>query len=126
MLGAAVEAELTLTFGLPKAGLYTGAGIDHSGTVRVVDIGIPAGFVGAIGSDRLLLTGAAAHRTLPTRRTSSHKGTYGHVGVIAGSVGKTGAAALAALALSASALVWSRSRFRRASTMSWRRSYWRS
>ncbi len=98
VLGAAVEAELTLTFGLPKAGLYTGAGIDHSGTVRVVDIGIPAGFVGAIGSDLLLLTGAAAHRTLPTRRTSSHKGTYGHVGVIAGSVGKTGAAALAALA----------------------------
>ncbi|MEK6525969.1 MAG: NAD(P)H-hydrate dehydratase, partial [Nitrospirota bacterium] len=38
------------------------------------------------------------HRLLPQRIPSAHKGTYGHVGIIAGSVGKTGAAALAAKA----------------------------
>ncbi len=98
VLGAAVRADLTVTFGLPKAGLYCGAGIDCAGAVRLVDIGIPASFVDAVGSRLLLLTGTAAHAALPARRPSSHKGTYGHVGIIAGSVGKTGAAAMAALA----------------------------
>ncbi|WHZ24124.1 MAG: NAD(P)H-hydrate epimerase/ ADP-dependent (S)-NAD(P)H-hydrate dehydratase [Nitrospira sp.] len=98
VLGAAVQADLTVTFGLPKVGLYTGFGIDCAGTVRLVDIGIPAAFIEAIDRRLLLLTGAAAHATLPRRRPCSHKGTYGHVGIIAGSVGKTGAAAMAALA----------------------------
>lgn len=98
VLGAAVQADLTVTVGLPKVGLYLGAGIDCSGEVRLVDIGIPAEYVEALGSRLWLLTGAAASATLPVRRPSSHKGTYGHVGIIAGSVGKTGAAAMAALA----------------------------
>ena len=96
-LGAAVHADLTVTFGLPKTGMYVGDGIDCCGAIRLVDIGIPSAFVDALGSRLLLLTSATAHATLPTRRLSSHKGTYGHVGLIAGSVGKTGAAALAAL-----------------------------
>ena len=95
-LGAAVQADLTVTFGLPKAGLYLADGIDCCGDIRLVDIGIPSAFVEALNSRLLLLTGATAHATLPKRRPSSHKGTYGHVGIIAGSVGKTGAAALAA------------------------------
>lgn len=98
VLGAAVRADLTVTFGLPKAGLYCGAGIDCAGLVRLVDIGIPPSFVEAVGSRLLLLTGDAAQAALPHRRRSSHKGTYGHLGLIAGSVGKTGAAAMAALA----------------------------
>ena len=98
ILGAAVRADLTVTFGLPKIGLYSGSGIECAGRVRVVDIGIPAAFVQAVGSRVMLLTHAAAHAALPMRPLSSHKGTYGHVGVIAGSVGKTGAAAMAALA----------------------------
>lgn len=98
VLGAAVQADLTVTFGLPKIGLYNGSGIDCAGAVRLVDIGIPAAFVEAVGSRLMLLTDATARAALPTRRPSSHKGTYGHVGIIAGSVGKTGAAAMAALA----------------------------
>jgi NAD(P)H-hydrate epimerase len=97
-LGAAVQADLTVTLGLPKVGLYTGNGIDCCGDIRLVDMGIPSAFVEALGSRLLLLTGAAVHASLPRRRPSSHKGTYGHVGLIAGSVGKTGAAAMAALA----------------------------
>ena len=98
ILGAAVRADLTVSFGLPKAGFYCGAGIDCTGVVHLVDIGIPASFVEGVGSRLLLLTGAAAQSALPPRRPSSHKGTYGHLGIIAGSVGKTGAAAMAALA----------------------------
>ncbi len=98
ILGAAVRADMTVTFGLPKVGLYCGAGIDCAGKVHLVDIGIPPSLVDAIGSRLLLLTDSAARTALPARRPSSHKGTFGHVGIIAGSVGKTGAAAMAALA----------------------------
>ncbi|MGC3973226.1 MAG: NAD(P)H-hydrate epimerase, partial [Nitrospira sp.] len=98
ILGAAVKADLTVTFGLPKAGLYCGAGIDCAGSVRLADIGIPSSFVDAVGSRLLLLTQASAKAALPPRHPSSHKGTYGHLGIIAGSVGKTGAAAMAAIA----------------------------
>ena len=98
VLGTAVKADLTVTFGLPKAGLYCGGGIDCAGLVRLADIGIPSSFVDAVGSRLLLLTAASANAALPPRHPSSHKGTYGHLGIIAGSVGKTGAAAMAAMA----------------------------
>jgi NAD(P)H-hydrate epimerase len=97
-LGAAVNASLTVTFGLPKIGLYTGIGIDHTGSIRIVDIGIPASLVEAIESHLEVMTATSVRALLPSRRATSHKGTYGHAGIIAGSVGKTGAAALAAKA----------------------------
>lgn len=89
---------MTVTFGLPKLGLYTGAGLDHAGRIEVVDIGIPPAFVETIASRVSLITMETVRRLLPDRRVSSHKGTYGHAGIIAGSVGKTGAAAMAARA----------------------------
>lgn len=98
VMGAAVRATLTVTFGASKLGLYLGAGIDHAGTVRIVDIGIPQAFIDAVESRILLITAASASRVMPVRRPSAHKGTFGHAGIIAGSVGKTGAAALAAKA----------------------------
>jgi hydroxyethylthiazole kinase-like uncharacterized protein yjeF len=98
VMGAAVRADMTVTFGLPKLGLYTGAGLDHAGRIEVVDIGIPPDFVEAVASPVVLITGDIVRRLLPDRRVSSHKGTYGHAGIVAGSVGKTGAAAMAAMA----------------------------
>ncbi|HEY6260637.1 MAG TPA: NAD(P)H-hydrate dehydratase, partial [Nitrospiraceae bacterium] len=98
ILGRAIRATLTVTCGLPKLGLYVNEGIDQAGIVRVVDIGIPSAYVDAIESRTLLLTSDSAFRSLPERTPSSHKGTFGHAGIIAGSVGKTGAAALAARA----------------------------
>ncbi|MDF0642889.1 MAG: NAD(P)H-hydrate dehydratase [Nitrospira sp.] len=97
-LGAAVDASLTVTFGLPKLGLYVGQGIDHAGIVQVADIGIPPSFAADVDSHVTLLDKKIVRHSLPRRRTSAHKGTFGHVGIIAGSVGKTGAAALAAQA----------------------------
>ncbi|HEY7534296.1 MAG TPA: NAD(P)H-hydrate dehydratase [Nitrospiraceae bacterium] len=97
IMGHAVRATMTVTFGLPKLGLFMGAGIDHSGTVFVADIGIPSAYVESIESRTMLLT-PTIMTALPPRKLSSHKGTFGHAGIIAGSVGKTGAAALAAQA----------------------------
>jgi NAD(P)H-hydrate epimerase len=45
ILGHAIQATATVTFGLPKLGLYLGAGIDHAGDIHVVDIGIPATYI---------------------------------------------------------------------------------
>lgn len=97
-LGAAVDASLTVTFGLPKLGLYVGRGIDHAGTVQVADIGIPPSFAADVDSHITLLDKETVRHSLPRRRASAHKGTFGHAGIVAGSVGKTGAAALAAQA----------------------------
>ena len=98
LLGQAVNATATVTFGLPKLGLYVGAGIDHAGTIHVVDIGIPSAYTDALDSRTIVITKGLVADALPARPTSSHKGTYGHAGILAGSVGKTGAAALAAQA----------------------------
>lgn len=98
LLGRAVRASLTVTFGLPKLGLYQNHGIDHAGLVSLVDIGIPPAYIEAVASRTTLMTPAFVRHALPARRPSSHKGTFGHAGIIAGSVGKTGAAAMAAKA----------------------------
>ena len=88
ILGRAIRATLTITCGLPKLGLYVDAGIDQAGAIRVVDIGIPPAYVDAIESRTLLLTSDSAFQSLPERVPSAHKGTFGHAGIIAGSVGK--------------------------------------
>ncbi len=98
MLGTAVQASLTVTLGNPKLGLFLGAGIDHVGRLHCVDIGIPDQYVEELRIPIELLTPATIRPWLPTRAASSHKGTFGHAGIIAGSSGKSGAAALAAKA----------------------------
>ena len=95
ILGTATQASLTVTFGLPKIGLYLGDAINHAGRIVVADIGIPQEFVEDLSLSALLLTPQLIQSLLPSRQKASHKGTYGHVGIIAGSPGKTGAAALA-------------------------------
>lgn len=97
-LGRAVRASLTVTFGLPKLGLYQQRGIDLAGQVTIVDIGIPPAFVDAVESRTSLITESFVRECLPARWPSSHKGTFGHAAIIAGSVGKTGAAAMTAKA----------------------------
>ena len=98
ILGTAVRAYLTVTFGCPKVGLYLGPAIDHTGTIAIVDIGIPQEYVSNLSLQLHLLTPQQIKPFLPPRAPTSHKGTFGHAGIIAGSPGKTGAAALAAKA----------------------------
>ncbi|OGP79174.1 MAG: hypothetical protein A2V86_10710 [Deltaproteobacteria bacterium RBG_16_49_23] len=94
-LGAAIRATLTVTFGLPKIGLLISPGTDYVGTLRVIDIGIPKNLVEEEKIQAHLLEEEEIRRLLSTpRRPDTHKGDYGHLLVIAGSVGKTGAAAM--------------------------------
>jgi len=94
VMGVAFDADHTVTFGLPKVGLVTHPGVDRVGQLHVVDIGIPA----AATSDREfaaeLLEPKMIGRWLMHRPRWGHKGTYGHLLVVAGSPGKTGAAVL--------------------------------
>ena len=98
VLGTAVAAALTVTLARPKRGLYLGAGPNHTGLIRVADIGIPTDLIAAAKIPVTLLHAADIRPLLPHRPRTAHKGTFGHAGIIAGSVGKTGAAAMAAMA----------------------------
>jgi NAD(P)H-hydrate epimerase len=89
----AVRADLTVTFGLAKVGLYTLPGSDYAGTVQVVDIGIPKDAERDLRVE--LLSTAWVRERLPARPSAGNKGTFGRVLAVAGSEQFVGAARLA-------------------------------
>lgn len=93
--GPAIAADLTITFARPKPALLLPPAEELCGTVVVVDIGIPDLAIHVAEPRLHWVTAEDAAVLLPERDPSSHKGDYGHVLVVAGSVGKGGAAALA-------------------------------
>ena len=95
--GPVVRATLTPTFAALKRGLVGGPGVALAGRVVVVDIGVSRAAIER-GVATFVLERADVARHFPPRPRDSHKGSYGHLLVVAGSVGKTGAAALAARA----------------------------
>jgi NAD(P)H-hydrate epimerase len=97
-LGAAVRAKLTVAFALPKRGHFLPPGSDHTGELRVVDIGIPQRAIDQTALPLSLFTETDAAACVPARPREGHKGTFGHVLVVAGSLGKSGAAMLTARA----------------------------
>ncbi len=97
-LGVAIEAELTIAFAAPKIGTVIHPGAHYAGDVAVVDIGIPDAAIATVAPQVEAVTAADAARILRPRDVESHKGTHGHLAVIAGSLGKTGAAILCARA----------------------------
>jgi len=98
--GVAVQADDTMALGLPKRGHFVGAGLEHRGSLSVIDIGLPDALVRQTPEEMAvtLTTRDAMAGCLPTRPRDAHKGTFGHLLVIAGSTGKSGAAALASRA----------------------------
>ncbi len=102
--GACIRADLTVTLGLPKLGLYLDPGAGYAGEVVVGDISFPPGLTGGDALDAGRSPGAAAFYLidlplvagfLPPRKSTDHKGSYGHVVVVGGTTGYTGAIALA-------------------------------
>ncbi len=91
VLGVALHARTTITFGVDKRGLHQYPGADHAGDVVVEGLGIP----GLAPTSAELLEPSSLARLVPPRPRDAHKGTTGHVLVVAGSPGKTGAALLA-------------------------------
>jgi hydroxyethylthiazole kinase-like uncharacterized protein yjeF len=94
LLDHTVRATLTITFAGLKRSLLLQPAAEHAGRVVVVPIGVPDVEV-ARGVSTFLIDESDIRQLFPPRPVEAHKGTYGHLLVIAGSVGKTGAAALA-------------------------------
>jgi ADP-dependent NAD(P)H-hydrate dehydratase / NAD(P)H-hydrate epimerase len=94
--GDAVAADVTVTIGLPKLGLALEPGRSLAGRVVVARVGIADASPEVAPAAELWMRAAAARRR-PERPADGHKGRFGHVLVVAGSEGKTGAAALAGL-----------------------------
>lgn len=93
----AVVSDRTVTFALPKIGLLTYPGASHTGSLIVADIGIPAGLADDVAGDAVYINDwRTAESVCSNRQTDAHKGSCGHVGIVAGSVGMTGAAVLTA------------------------------
>ena len=94
IMGVAVRADHTVTFGYLKPGLLSNPGAGLSGDLTIVDIGLPEL---SWEQDPVisLITCDYVRALLPARPSESNKGTYGTVLTIAGSLGMSGATLLA-------------------------------
>lgn len=106
IMGDAVRAAATATFGSIKPGLLCHPGAAHAGDIRVIDIGLPMpetlpedlrDALPQLDIPRWwLATVYDVMDKLPTRPADSHKGSFGQILLVAGSLGMTGAALMAA------------------------------
>jgi NAD(P)H-hydrate epimerase len=94
--GVAVEADYTVTFTAPKTGMLSGKANECCGQLLVRDIGSPWELIEETGegSVRWSEPREFAEFAVP-RKPQGNKGDYGHALIVAGSVGKSGAAVLA-------------------------------
>lgn len=106
IMGTAVQASATVTFGGLKPGLLVYPGVGLAGEIRAVDIGLPApedlsddlrDNLPQLQKQKLWLSIAGGVvEELPERAADSHKGTFGQVLLVSGSAGMSGASMLAA------------------------------
>jgi len=97
VIGVAIDASLTVTLGAPKLPLVLPPAEAQCGDVVIADIGIPTDVIEALDGPRIdLLTRDQLRPLIAPRPSDAHKGDFGRVVVVAGSIGKTGAAVLAA------------------------------
>lgn len=90
-----INSTVTYTFGAPKLSFLLAANEKHVPEFRVLDIGLDKTFVGQLEASYNYITGSTIQSFFRKRGKFSHKGTYGHALVCAGSYGKMGAAVLA-------------------------------
>jgi len=96
--GPVLFAHRTVTFTAPKVGQLILQNAESCGALEVVRIGSPADLIEEIGKGELRWLGPDEFVTLPlVRGADGHKGKFGHVLLVAGSAGKSGAAALSGL-----------------------------
>src|SRR5439155_16437548 len=93
ILGSAIRADVTVATGLVKRGCVQYPARSYVGTIRLAEIGLTPTEVEAIMSETIEKSKARA--LLPARPDDSHKGTFGKVMVVAGSLLYPGAASLA-------------------------------
>lgn len=95
--GKCIQADLTATMALMKRGLLLYPGRNYAGEIHVIDIGIPSDLANKFNIKVSLLNGENIKVLFPERKRDAHKGDFGSVFVLAGSVGMTGAASMTAL-----------------------------
>lgn len=93
-MGNSVKATLTATFGLAKPGHFLADGPEAAGSLEIIDISLPARCVNAAHLETELIDAEMVRPWVVARPPSAHKGTFGHLLVLAGSRGKSGAAQL--------------------------------
>jgi hydroxyethylthiazole kinase-like uncharacterized protein yjeF len=99
LIGDCIDASLTVTLATPKLPLVLPPGELHAGDVVIADIGIPDAVIDSVEGPRIeLLTRSRMRSFVQPRPADSHKGDYGHLLLVAGSKGRTGAAHLTAMA----------------------------
>lgn len=98
LIGPCIHADITVTFGLPKPGLLLYPAAKQIGKLIVADISIPKTNVQKMNLAGEILTPECFPVFYKPIEPDSHKGSQGHLLIIAGSPGKTGAAILAAKA----------------------------
>jgi NAD(P)H-hydrate epimerase len=96
--GTCIQAAATATFGFAKVGHLCFPGRTLTGRLKVIEIGIPPHVAVNVGCRQHLITPGSLKKQFPDRSPTAHKGQTGHLLVLAGSPGKTGAAAMAATA----------------------------
>lgn len=96
VMGIALKADVTVTFGYAKTGLLLYPGKQYAGKLKVADIGFPQISLEKAGWDAGLITKEDLLK-LPKRRPDGNKGTFGKVLILAGSRGMSGAAYFSAL-----------------------------
>jgi len=98
ILGAAVKASVTLTYGVAKIGLYLHLGPELAGDIRVLAIGMPPFVIEQECTQLRLFDETAAARIFPRRVATANKSHFGRAVICAGSAGMWGAALLCAQA----------------------------
>ena len=98
VMGAAIRASLTVTFGFAKFGHVSYPGAGQCGELCIVDIGFGPRAIEEIAQRGRFLERADLQHLIRARPINSHKGMYGHPLVIAGGRGKSGAVLLASRA----------------------------
>ena len=93
-----VKADITLTIGAPKLALFMPENGIYCGKWTLIPIGLHEDFMQKLPVKYFYLQASDFYNSFPVRKTFSHKGTFGHALIMAGSKGKTGAAVLAAKA----------------------------
>lgn len=90
-----INAQHTLSFQFPKLSFMFPENADHVGSLTVLDIALHQKYINSASTQYHYLTGDDVSPLLKRRSLSSHKGTFGHALLIAGSYGRMGAAILA-------------------------------
>jgi len=95
LIGPAVKADLTVALAAPKVGHVLPPAEDMVGELLIADIGIPRALFDDKSLTLEMVEDKAVIPLFGRRKRETHKGTYGHLLIISGSLGKTGAAVMA-------------------------------